>query len=450
MKFVCITGLVIAFAVPSLAHAKKHSHESDMVRIDNASAPAMQYALMRTSGAATGAAIDVYLNPNGATIRGGWENSARLSSGLVARRGFRSTTIPRYRGTRASFNAIVSCVKKRYAAFNVNIHTRRPSGRYIMAMIGGTSRHLGYSRGVGGVAPFNGRIIDNAIVFVFDRSWRRTSSICNTVVHEIGHALGLEHQYLCKDPMSYLRNCGTKTFQNVDAWCGEYRARRCYRGRTQNTYQKLARNVGLRRGDTREPDTHPDTDPDESEPEEPTIRPQPPARRPQPPIARRPPRDNSAPSLKILSARKSTSSYNGDTKLTIKVRAKDRGGIANVQLGWRSSRGRYVFVCGKIPRNMPVTCSKRGDYYTFTLRVGTGERTFALRAVDRAGNSIVSGTRSMSFGRRVQRRQPTWQPPRQQPPRQRQPQRPREPDYDDDDGYDYQDEHSKTGCNSHQ
>ncbi len=447
MKYVSLTALVIVFAAPRFADAEKHDHqESDMVRIDNASKPAMSYQLMRTSG--SGNSINVYLNPNGALIRGGWENSARGSSGLVARRGYRSVNVPRYRGSRASFQRIVQCVKSRYAQFNINIQTERPrSGRYIMAMIGGGAHTLGYRGNIAGVAPFNGRIIDNAVVFVFDRNWRSLAAMCNTVVHEIGHALGLEHQYLCKDPMSYLRGCGTKTFQNVDAWCGEYRARRCRRGRTQNTYKTLARNLGLR---SRQPQTEPDPDTDPGVEPEPPITRRPPTRRPQPPITRRPRYDGNAPNVKILSARKGSTNADGVTHLTIKVWAKDRGGVSKVQLGWITPQRRFVFDCDRMPSNMPVTCSKSGNYYTFRLKVGYGQRGYAVRVVDRAGNSTVTNTTSLSFDQAAVPARPRWQRPRNPSPQRPQPRYP-EPDYDDDEDDDDSDyEQNKTsGCSQH-
>lgn len=404
MKYVCLATLVIGVAVPALATAKGHSHsEQDMVRIDNASPP-LRYLMMRDARA-RGGNIDVYLNPNGARITAGWENSARLTSGLVARRGMGGAVIPRYQGNRWAWEQLVRCVRERYAAFNINIHTKQPTGRYIMAMVGGSPSHLGYHGSVGGVAPFNGRVIDNAIVFVFDRNWRNTESMCNTVVHEVGHALGLEHQYLCKDPMSYLRGCGKKTFQDSDAWCGEFQARRCHNGGTQNSYRHLARVLGLRHTEPEpDPDTNPDPDTDPDVDEDPDPEPEPPiARRPQPNPQRpnprpRPPRsraDTMGPSVSIVSPRATLLA--GDSIVQIVVHASDPSGIADVQLGWSSPQQRWVLQCSNMPSNLPVSCQQRGSYYVFSLRVGYGERSFAVRVVDGAGNATITNPTDLSF-----------------------------------------------------
>jgi MYXO-CTERM domain-containing protein len=52
--------------------------------------------------------------------------------------------------------------------------------------------------------------------------------ICWTVAQESAHAFGLDHEFLCPDPMTYLGGCGSeKWFRNQKASCGEDRARPC-------------------------------------------------------------------------------------------------------------------------------------------------------------------------------------------------------------------------------
>jgi hypothetical protein len=46
--------------------------------------------------------------------------------------------------------------------------------------------------------------------------------ICNTVAHEAGHVYGLDHAFDCRDPMTYLSDCGAKHFLNLALPCGEF------------------------------------------------------------------------------------------------------------------------------------------------------------------------------------------------------------------------------------
>src|SRR5258708_5901856 len=72
---------------------------------------------------------------------------------------------------------------------------------------------------------------------------------CEVAAHELGHAFGLEHEFLCKDPMTYISGCGHKTFQDVAAWCGENKAKKCSDGGKQNTVQHLNEVLGLAKDD---------------------------------------------------------------------------------------------------------------------------------------------------------------------------------------------------------
>jgi hypothetical protein len=64
----------------------------------------------------------------------------------------------------------------------------------------------------------------------------------------MAHAFGLDHEFLCADPMTYLSDCGSsKTFQNAEARCGEYEARDCECSRpSQNSYKKMMSVFGPR------------------------------------------------------------------------------------------------------------------------------------------------------------------------------------------------------------
>jgi hypothetical protein len=63
---------------------------------------------------------------------------------------------------------------------------------------------------------------------------------CETIAMEVGHSYGLDHEYLCKDVMTYLRGCGAKRFVDETVPCGEAKKRACETGgTTQNSYRHL-------------------------------------------------------------------------------------------------------------------------------------------------------------------------------------------------------------------
>ena len=192
----------------------------------------------------------IYLQREPLEIAYGDDDARRNRSGIVS--GTRTSwKLPGFRGSASGWKAIVGCVRQQFAPFDLEVTDVRPErGDYILVAVGGKPRDIGLTRrNVGGLAPFSGEAIPNAVVFAFAQTLgNRSRVICETIAMEVGHAYGLDHEYLCKDVMTYLSGCGNKSFVDADAPCGEKKRRPCAPGGavTQNSYRHLASTVGRR------------------------------------------------------------------------------------------------------------------------------------------------------------------------------------------------------------
>ncbi len=334
----------------------------------------------------------VYLERGGASLVAGADAAARGRASVLVGQGIDEVDVPAYSRGDAEWNRTVACVRERYARWNIDIVDERPAGDdFTMAVVGGKARLLGFRGDVAGIAPDGvGEVVHGAVAFVFERSIHGgAQAVCETAVHEIGHTLGLDHAYLCEDPMSYLTGCGAKRFQDVDAPCGEMGARRCENGAsTQNSVRHLDAALGVRGQEDPYPPPAPPPPPDDQR-GDPPCHGDPPQPEPEP----EPGYDSDGPALSLLTS-VARRRYDSAQPFVVAVRASDASGVARVELGWQQGESGRVFTCDALPDDVPVTCEQHGDVYVFALQVGRGTRRFALRAFDAYGN--VSTTRTMS------------------------------------------------------
>lgn len=151
--------------------------------------------------------------------------------------------IPEFRYGDDSWEAVVACVTAMYSDFGITVTDRFPGADvpHWRAVVAGRPGHAGFSSRIGGVAPFDCGVIVNATTFTFAEQWGNDAQrICEVIAQETAHAWGLDHQMLCKDPMTYLNGCGTKCFQNEWSPCGEAEDRECWcGGGQQNSWLML-------------------------------------------------------------------------------------------------------------------------------------------------------------------------------------------------------------------
>jgi len=187
----------------------------------------------------------LYLNActGNCVVRAGFESSINNTSSII--RGTRN--LPPYPFDQGSLDALTQCMKDTFGPYNVRIVANDPSPQphheLMMTTIPGAA---GFDSGTGGVSPFSCGVINNAITFLFAQPFGDdTDELCAAAAMELAHSFGLDHAFLCEDPMTYLTGCGRKRFTDQDVPCGEYSPRACTcGGASTNSHRKLIAAVG--------------------------------------------------------------------------------------------------------------------------------------------------------------------------------------------------------------
>lgn len=190
----------------------------------------------------------IYLAREPLTFTPGEDDAARGKSSVVAAKAGKPVKVPGWKGTAKGWGQVVTCVEKLFAPFDVVVTDQRPAGDdFVLVAVGGRPGDVGETnKRVGGLAPFSGGVIPRAVVFVFSTQLgNQVTPVCETIGMEVAHAYGLDHGYLCKDVMTYLKPCGAKSFVDQDVPCGETKKRPCMGGApTQNSYRRLLEILG--------------------------------------------------------------------------------------------------------------------------------------------------------------------------------------------------------------
>ncbi len=172
-----------------------------MLLVAAGSGPAMGQDL-----APAGLALTVYVNGAGGVVHAGTDDPAAMRSDIVALHGQQAIELPAFEGTRAEWTGMMACVQGHFAGLPVRIVDRAPAGAdHLMIMVGGRPEHTGSTDGEWGRAPMaEGAVSPRGVAFAFSAAMRfeRTAAMCQTVAHEVGHMLGLDHRQDCADLMN--------------------------------------------------------------------------------------------------------------------------------------------------------------------------------------------------------------------------------------------------------
>lgn len=153
----------------------------------------------------------------------------------------------------AEWAQVLACVQEVYSDFDIAVRDTKPTdSTYHLAIVAGLPGQIGLGSDILGIAPLASDCSpqDNVMSFSFANahpSGGRVANLCWTVAQESAHAFGLDHEFqfqdgssTCSDPMTYRMDCGgQRFFRNKKATCGEFAARACKCGASQNSYAQL-------------------------------------------------------------------------------------------------------------------------------------------------------------------------------------------------------------------
>jgi MYXO-CTERM domain-containing protein len=169
----------------------------------------------------------IFVNGQGGHYTAGNNEDSRTNVSSIASS---SVDMPAYSKGAAAWQQFMTCIRDQYSPFNVLVTDQDPGNvPHLEAVISGSPDMIGLGGGVGGIANMNDdcSLFENGITWIFEQVFRDAQTDCEVAAQEISHNIGLDHEYLCEDPMTYLDGCGNKRFRDQDVRCGEYSPRNC-------------------------------------------------------------------------------------------------------------------------------------------------------------------------------------------------------------------------------
>lgn len=201
-------------------------------------------AVLLAGAAEARAQLVVYLNRDGGAYSPGEPNDSRSNVSSVPDT---PVSIPAWEIDDTSWGEVLTCAQGLFAPFGAVVTDVDPvDSDHLEVVLGGLPGQLGLDPNAAGVSPFRTdcSVIDNSIVFIFPEVLVGNRQVCEAVAQEVAHSIGLDHQYLCEDPMTYLTGCGEKEFRFRESVCGELEPRDCKCTRTQNSARLLLDRLG--------------------------------------------------------------------------------------------------------------------------------------------------------------------------------------------------------------
>lgn len=331
------------------------------VRIGNARAVKGRRGEFRDAPAAQARQVIFADRRGGRHVAGDFPGNPRTNppqSWLVGSYGFSSVTFAPFDRGDAAWAEVLRVLTELFAPFNTDVTDVRPgSGDYIQCTITGSAGSV-LGCGCAGVAPMssNCALMPSAICYTFTPGIGTPHRIAEIAAQEIGHVIGLDHEMLCTDPMSYLSCGANRAFQDQFAACGEFQARTCAcGGGSQNSFRELLRKLG------------PGTPPPEGH-----------------------------AAINFIKPSQPVAYLQGNKEIEISAEVTDQNGVSKVELIWDFTG--KALDCAAGGNGVDWSCTQSGNTYTWKLDVGTGDRTYRVRVTDDqrpAGGVTTSPTRTI-------------------------------------------------------
>lgn len=231
--------MTLAFA-PLLAHARPGADLPEGTRPRGSYVVVPDHPVAIPTPTPQAGSHIVFLNrcPGGISIHQGGSDSSKTNTSSIVNG---TINLPEYPFGDAAWNEVVAGAREIFSPFGITVTDVDPTpADHDEVIVCGSDSAAGFP-GAAGVAPFTCGYIPNAITFVFpDTIGNDARFTIETIGQEAAHGWGLDHEFECTDPMTYLNGCGDKSFQDGDYPCGEYEARACMcGGNTQNSFQHI-------------------------------------------------------------------------------------------------------------------------------------------------------------------------------------------------------------------
>ncbi len=183
----------------------------------------------------------------GCLVRASSRNDARTNETTIPQSPDGTmVTVPEFPWGDTVWDQFMTCIKEVYSPYAVTVTDVDPgmSTVHHEVIIAGVAADVGLNQGILGIAPVAGDCNpkNNNISYAFAGAYPPSEvlELCATAAQESAHSWGLDHEFDCTDPMTYLSNCGQKFFRNKVVACGEFSARDCNcGGPAQNSHTMI-------------------------------------------------------------------------------------------------------------------------------------------------------------------------------------------------------------------